>query len=158
MRKNIYKLPHSKSTYRLNFLYIVVWLSGHGVEATYLTASSEQPTHSSVDWAQQPWLAASIGEGQLRIETRECQVCWTGLTGDQGSGPVLWTYTLPPSTSLPVMVEIAGVNTASLSGYLRSTKTRARWAERFHELKRPRVRSGDGWAPPGCTCPRLTMR
>ena len=59
MRKNIYKLPHSKSTYRLNFLYIVVWLSGHGVEATYLTASSEQPTHSSVDWAQQPWLAAS---------------------------------------------------------------------------------------------------
>ena len=40
--------------------------------------------------------------------------------------------TLPPSTSLPVMGEIAGVNTASLGGYLHSTKTRARWAEGFH--------------------------
>ena len=66
-----------------------------------------------VDWAQQPWLAASLGEEQLRFETHECQECWTGLTCDQGSGPVLWTYTgrktLPPSTGLPVMVEIAGV-------------------------------------------------
>ena len=32
------------------------------------------------------------------------------------------------------MGEIAGVNTASLGGYLHSTKTRARWAEAFHEL------------------------
>ena len=40
---------------------------------------------------------------------------------------------LPPSTSLPVMGEIAGVNTASLGGYLHSMKTRARWAERFHD-------------------------
>ncbi len=82
--------------------------------------------------------SAALG-GQLRIETHECQVCWTGLTCDQGSGPVLRTYTgwktLPPSTSLPVMGEIAGVNTASLGGYLRSTKTRARWAEGFHELQ-----------------------
>ena len=31
------------------------------------------------------------------------------------------------------MGEIAGVNTASLGGYLHSTKTRARWAERFHD-------------------------
>ena len=46
----------------------------------------------------------------------------------------LWTYTLPPSTSLPVMGEIASVNTASLGGYLHSTKTRARWAEGFLEL------------------------
>ena len=30
--------------------------------------------------------------------------------------------------------EIAGANTASLGGCLLSTKTRARWAERFHEL------------------------
>ena len=55
----------------------------------------------------------------------------------QGSGPVLWTYTgrmtLPPSTSLPVMGEIAGVNTASLGGCLHSTKTRARLAEGFHD-------------------------
>ena len=56
----------------------------------------------------------------------------------QGSGPVLWTYTgrktLPPFTSLPVMDEIAGANTASLGGYLNSTKTGARWAEGFHEF------------------------
>ena len=31
------------------------------------------------------------------------------------------------------MGEIAGVNTASLGGYLHSTKTRARWAEGFHD-------------------------
>ena len=40
---------------------------------------------------------------------------------------------LPPSTSLPVMGEIAGVNTASLGEYLRSSKTRAKWAEGFHD-------------------------
>ena len=53
-----------------------------------------------------------------------------------GSGQVLWTCagrnkTLPLSTSLPVLGEIAGVNT-SLGGYLHSSKTRARWAEGFH--------------------------
>ena len=32
------------------------------------------------------------------------------------------------------MGEIAGVNTASLGVYLHSTKTRARWAEGFHQL------------------------
>ena len=43
---------------------------------------------------------------------------------------------LPPSTSLPVTGRIAGVNTASLGGYLHSKKKRARWAEGFHdELK-----------------------
>ena len=31
------------------------------------------------------------------------------------------------------MGEIAGVNTASLDGYLHSSKTRARWAEGFHD-------------------------
>ena len=41
---------------------------------------------------------------------------------------------LPPSTSLPVMGEIAGDKTASLGGYFHSKKTRARWAEGFHEL------------------------
>ena len=41
--------------------------------------------------------------------------------------------TLPPSTSLPVIGEIAGANTASLGGYLHSTKTWARWAERFND-------------------------
>ena len=60
------------------------------------------------------------------------------MTYEQGSGLVLWAYmgrkTLPPFTSLPVMGEIAGVNTASLVGYLHSTKTRARWAEGFHVL------------------------
>ena len=98
------------------------------------THNSNIYTSTHTGWAQQPWLAASLGEGQLRIETHECQVRWTGLTCDQGSGPVLWTYTLPPSTSLLVMGEIAGVNTASLGVYLHSTKTRARWAEGFQEL------------------------
>ena len=41
--------------------------------------------------------------------------------------------TLPPSTSLPVMGEIAGANTASLDGYLHSSKTRARWAKGLHD-------------------------
>ena len=31
------------------------------------------------------------------------------------------------------MDEIAGVNTVSLGGYLHSSKTRARWAEGFHD-------------------------
>ena len=55
-----------------------------------------------------------------------------------GSGQVLWTCTgrnktLPSSTSLPVMGEIAGVNTASRGGYFHSSKKRARWAEGFHD-------------------------
>ena len=54
-----------------------------------------------------------------------------------GSGQVRRTRTgrktLPPSTTLPVMGEIAGVNTASLGVYSHSTKTRARWAEGFHD-------------------------
>ena len=69
------------------------------------------------------------------------------MTCDQGNGPVLRTYTgrmtLPPSTSLPVMGEIAGVNTTSLGGYLHSAYG-----------QRPRVRPGEGWAPPGCTLPK----
>ena len=85
------------------------------------------------------------------------------MTCDQGSGLVLWTYTgrktLPPSMSLPVMGEIAGVNTTSLSGYLHSKKTRARWVEGFHDelnghifdLERDGLRQV-------VLCPRLTMR
>ena len=59
------------------------------------------------------------------------------MTCDQGSGQVLWAYTgrktLPPSTSLPVMNETAGVDTASLGVYLHSTKTRARRPEWFRD-------------------------
>ena len=40
---------------------------------------------------------------------------------------------LPLSTSLSVMDEIAGVNTASLDGYLHSLEKRARWAVGFHD-------------------------
>ena len=40
---------------------------------------------------------------------------------------------LPPSTSLPVMGKIAGVNTASLGKYLHSKKKRARWVEGFQD-------------------------
>ena len=51
-----------------------------------------------------------------------------------GSGQVPWTgrKTLPPSTSLPIMGVLAGVNATSLGGYLHIAKTRARWAEGFH--------------------------
>ena len=55
-----------------------------------------------------------------------------------GRGKVLWTCagrnkTLPPSMNPPVMGEIAGVNTASLGGYLHSSEKRARWAEGFND-------------------------
>ena len=40
---------------------------------------------------------------------------------------------VPPSTSLAVVGEIAGVNTASLGRCLHSSKTRARLAEGFHD-------------------------
>ena len=54
------------------------------------------------------------------------------------SGQVFWictgrNKTLPPSTNLPVMGEIAGVNTALLGGYLHSSEKRARWAEGFND-------------------------
>ena len=81
----------------------------------------------------------------------------------QGSGPVSWTYTgrktFPPSTSFPVMGEIAGVNTASLGGYLLSTKTRARWAEGFHDRLNGQVfgLERDGLRQV-VLCPRFTMR
>ena len=76
---------------------------------------------------------------------------------------LVWTYTgrktLSPSTSPPVMVEIAGVNTASLGGYLHGTKTRVRRAKGFHDelnghvfdLERDGLRQS-------VLCPRLTMR
>ena len=66
---------------------------------------------------------------------------------------------LPPSTSLPVMGEIAGVNAASLGGYLHSTKTRARWAEGFHDEVNGHVLDleRDGLRQV-VLCPRLTMR
>ena len=40
---------------------------------------------------------------------------------------------LPPPTSLPVIGIIAGVNTASLGGYLHRKKKRATWTEGFHD-------------------------
>ena len=84
------------------------------------------------------------------------------MTCDQGSRPVLWTYmgrkTLPPFTSLPVMVEIAGVNTASLGGYLHSTKTRARWAEGFNDLNGHVFDQERDGLRQVVLCLRLTMR
>ena len=80
----------------------------------------------------------------------------------QGSGQVLWTYTgrktLPPSASLPVMGKIAGVSTASLGGYLHSTKTRDRWAEGFHELNGHVFDLERDWLRQVELCSRLTMR
>ena len=61
--------------------------------------------------------------------------------------------TLPPSTSLPVMGEIVGVNTHH------STKTRARRAEGFHDELNGHVfdQERDGFRQV-VLCPRLTMR
>ena len=79
-----------------------------------------------------------------------------------GSGQVLLTHTgrnkaLPPSTSLPVTGEIAGVNTALLGGYLHTSKTRARLAEGFHDELNGHMfnleRDGLHQVVP---CPRLT--
>ena len=54
-----------------------------------------------------------------------------------GSGMVFWIFTrknmtLPPSQS-PSYERKSGVNTAPLGGGLHSSKTRARWAEGFHD-------------------------
>ena len=80
------------------------------------------------------------------------------------SGQVLWTYTgmnktLPPSTSLPGMGEIAGVNTVSLGGYLHSMMTRASWEEGFHDELNGHMfdLERDGLCQV-VLCPRLTMR
>ena len=79
------------------------------------------------------------------------------------SGQVLWIRSgrkaLPPSTSPPVMSEIAGVNTASPDGYLQSTKTRARWAKGLHDELNGQVfdLERDGLRQV-VLCPRLTMR
>ena len=88
---------------------------------------------------------------------------WTfGLVVMCDNGQVLWTYTgrktLLPSTSLPVMGEIAGVNTASLGGYLHNSKTRARWAEGCHDELNGHVfdLERDGLRRV-LLCPRLTM-
>ena len=55
--------------------------------------------------------------------------------------------------------QIAGVNTASLGVYLHSTKTRARWAEGFHDEFKGHVfdLERDGLRQVAL-CPRLTMR
>ena len=79
------------------------------------------------------------------------------MTG--GSGQVLRTSTgrktLPRSTSFPIMGEIAGVNKASLSVHLHSTKKRARWAEGFNDELNGHVfdLERDGLRP-GCTLPK----
>ena len=64
--------------------------------------------------------------------------------------------TLPPSTGLPVMGEMG--ETASLGGYLHSTKTRARWAEGFHELNGHVFDLERDGLRQVVLCPRLTMR
>ena len=57
------------------------------------------------------------------------------------------------------MDEIAGVNTASLGGYLHSSKTRAKWVEGFHDELNGHVfdlkRNG---LPQVVLCPKLTIR
>ena len=78
----------------------------------------------------------SYGSAVKQIEFRLFHIVLPRLTAWR-SGQVLWTWTgrtktLPPSTSLLVVGEIAGVNTASLGGCLHSSKTRAKWVQGFH--------------------------
>ena len=54
------------------------------------------------------------------------------------------------STSLPVMGLKAGVNTASLGRCPHGSKTGGRVPQR---TQRPRVETGERWAPQGCTLP-----
>ena len=56
------------------------------------------------------------------------------------------------------MGEIAGVNTASLGGYLKSTKIRARWAKGFHELNGHMFDLERDGLRHVVLCPRLTIR
>ena len=87
---------------------------------------------------------------------------WGGV--GKSSGPVLWTSsgrnkTLAPSTSLPPMGQIGGVNTASLAKCLHSSKTRARWADGFHDELNGHVfdLESDGLGQV-VLCPCVTMR
>ena len=63
-----------------------------------------------------------------------------------------------PFTGLLVMGDIAGVNTASVGVYFHSTKTRARWAEGFHELNGYVFDLERDGLCQVALCPRLTMR
>ena len=81
-----------------------------------------------------------------------------------GSGLVFCTCTgrnktLPPSTSLPVVGEPAGINMASLGGCLHGSKTRARWAEGFHDEVNSHMFDVDsGGLRQVVPCPWVTMR
>ena len=81
-----------------------------------------------------------------------------------GREQVLWTCTgrnktFPTSTSLPVLDDIAGDNTASLDEWFHSSETWARWAEGFHDEIIGSVfdleRNGLHQV---VLCPRVTMR
>ena len=66
------------------------------------------------------------------IKGRNCRIL--ELREILGSGQVLWTCTgrktsPAPCKNIPFMIEITGVNTASLDVYLHSSKTWARSAE-----------------------------
>ena len=56
------------------------------------------------------------------------------------------------------MGEIAGVNMASLGGYVHSTKTRVRWAKGFHDLNSHMFDLERDGLRLVVLCPRLTMR
>ena len=108
----------------------------------------------------------SLSAGQQKNhqqKKKKGKKCIAQIRGEQqGSGPVLWTFmgrkTLPPFTSLPAMGEIAGANTAPLGGCLHRTKTRARWAEGFHELNGYVFDLERDGLHQVVLCSRLTMR
>ena len=89
----------------------------------------------------------------LSTESDQQEVLYIAVYAETGR------KTLLPSTSLPVMGEIAGVNTVSLGVSLHSTKTKARRAEEFHDELNGHVfdLERDGLRHV-VLCPRLIMR
>ena len=134
-------------------ILVSVWaqFSTDGSPLALWLYSSEQ---HSVHWFPYSICRSSVRHFPERSWTVVAFPCFTvgrslDLYGKEGA---------TPSTSLLVMGEIAGVNTAPLGEYLHSTKTKARWVEGFHELNGYVFDLEKDGLRQVVLCPRLTMR
>ena len=85
-----------------------------------------------------PWLAASLGEGQLRFETHECQVCWTAskcknpgfmnMSEYPETVPQPWVNCLVPSRRVPEPEARRRILRQKTYGFVVPTDVLARWA------------------------------
>ena len=130
-------------------------LSSHGDEPTGDWATSHDSVHNVLMNKKSNAMLFSTEENLVSFlcccftkvlpfhRVQGCSTCtcpwylcgqWAVGSGQWASPSDLYgTEDAPPSTSLPVMDEIDGVNTTSLGEYLHSTKTRAKRAEGFHD-------------------------